>query len=165
MTKELSNNIVKKLMEFYGKLRPALKYKNIYQLAVSVVLSAQTTDRQVNSVTPRLFCNYSDFACLAKAEESKIQDIIKSTGFYKNKSANIINLSKKIVDEFNGILPETMEDLITLPGIGRKSANVILSAGFNKDAFAVDTHIIRIANRLGYIESCQLVFPHHLRPI
>lgn len=153
MNRELSNKIIKKLAQFYSDVRPGLEYSNLYELTISVVLSAQTTDKQVNSATPALFRQYPDFESLSKAGLRDVEKKIRSTGFYKNKSKNIIALSKFVNEKYNGILPGTIEDLVKLPGVGRKSANVILSAGFNIPAFAVDTHIIRISNRLGYVNS------------
>ena len=150
MTKSLSGKIIRRLIKYYPDVKPDLRYRNLYQLAVAVVLSAQTTDRQVNSVTGELFRAYPDFAGLAKARRSDVERIIRSTGFYHNKSRNIIDLARGVMDRFNGKLPGSREELTTLPGIGRKSANVILSMGFGIQALAVDTHIIRIANRLAY---------------
>lgn len=153
MEKNLSKKIIEHLLKYYGYVKPDLRYKNLFQITIAVVLSAQTTDRQVNSVTPVLFNRYPDFFKLSQADIADIEVIVKSTGFYKNKAGNIVNLSKKIVQLYNGKLPNRFEELITLPGIGRKSANVILSNGFKIPALAVDTHVIRIANRLGYINS------------
>jgi endonuclease III len=153
MTKKRSEKIIAKLLNFYGHPKPALMYRNLYELAVSVVLSAQTTDVQVNRVTPGLFKNFKDFKSLSGAAQEDIEKIIKSTGFYRNKTKNIIGLSKTVMEKFNGVLPETRELLMELPGIGRKSANVILSMGFNIPAFAVDTHVLRVANRLGFCNS------------
>lgn len=153
MTKKRSEKIIAKLLEFYGRPKPALMYRNLYQLAVSVVLSAQTTDAQVNNVTPDLFKSFKDFKSLSCASQKEVEKIIKSTGFYRNKTKNIIGLSRAVMEKFNGVLPETRESLMELPGIGRKSANVILSMGFNIPAFAVDTHVLRLANRLGYCNS------------
>ncbi len=150
MTKNRSNKIIKNLKKFYGNPDTELSFVNTYELAISVILSAQTTDKQVNSVTPVLFRKYPDFKSLSVADSSEVESIIYSTGFYKNKAKNIINLAKEVSDKYQGKLPDTLEGLIELPGIGRKSANVILSVGFNKPALAVDTHILRISNRLGY---------------
>lgn len=151
--KNKSARIIKLLIRYYGSAAPALVYTNNYQLTIAVVLSAQTTDIQVNKVTPQLFSLYPDFESLSKAHESKIEKIIQSIGFYHTKAKNIIALSKMIVIKFNGILPCEMESLLMLPGVGRKSANVILSQGFGKAALAVDTHVGRIARRLGYSEN------------
>jgi endonuclease-3 len=153
MTKDLSDKIIKALRRYYHDIKPDLQYGNLYQLAVAVVLSAQTTDRQVNSVTGELFSAYPDFQSLAGARRADVRKIIRSTGFYRNKSKNIVELSQAVVDKHGGMLPGTRDELVRLPGIGRKSANVILSMGFGVPALAVDTHIIRIANRLAYADS------------
>jgi len=153
MTQELSDKIFRALRRYYTDVKPGLRYRNLYQLAVSVVLSAQTTDRQVNSVTGDLFRVYPDFKDLARARLVDVRTVIRSTGFYRNKAKNIVDLSKAVVNNHGGKLPRTREDLESLPGIGRKSANVILSMGFDVPALAVDTHIIRIANRLAYADS------------
>jgi endonuclease-3 len=153
MTRELSERIINALRRHYPDVRPDLIYRSKYQLAVAVVLSAQTTDRQVNSVTGDLFRAYPDFESLARAPVARVRQIIRSTGFYRNKSKNIIELSRAVMELHGGRLPRTREELVRLPGIGRKSANVILSMGFDVPALAVDTHIIRIANRLAYADS------------
>jgi endonuclease-3 len=153
MTQDLSNKIFRALRRYYADVKPDLRYRNLYQLAVAVVLSAQTTDRQVNSVTGELFNAYPGFQSLARARLADVRKIIRSTGFYRNKAKNIVALSKAVVEKHDGRLPGTREDLERLPGIGRKSANVILSMGFDVPALAVDTHIIRIANRLAYADS------------
>jgi endonuclease-3 len=152
MTPELSNKIIRALREYYGPISTALHHRNLYQLSVAVILSAQTTDRQVNQVTPRLFKRYPDYRSLGSARLSDVETIIRSTGFYRNKSKNIIQLGRIITEKHQGILPDTREELVKLPGVGRKSANVILSLGFDKPAFAVDTHIMRVSQRLGYTE-------------
>ncbi len=153
MTKNLSDKIIRGLIKHYPDVKPDLRYGNLYQLTVAVVLSAQTTDRQVNGVTGELFRTYPDFSSLARARPADVRRIIRSTGFYRNKARNIIDLARGVVDNFGGKLPDTRDELTTLPGIGRKSANVILSMGFGIPALAVDTHIIRIANRLAYADS------------
>ncbi|MCU0846576.1 MAG: endonuclease III [Spirochaetes bacterium] len=153
MRKALSDKIINRILEYHHDAKPALRYSNLYQLAVSVVLSAQTTDVQVNRVTPRLFRTFPDFKSLSMAKLSTVQSIIRSTGFYRNKSKNIISMSKKVLSDHGGILPKSLEELTGLPGVGRKSANVILAMGYGIPALAVDTHVIRVANRLGYVDS------------
>ncbi len=153
MTKNLSDKIIRTLIKHYPDAKPDLKYGNLYQLAVAVVLSAQTTDKQVNAVTGELFRAYPDFASLAQARRADVRRIIRSTGFYRNKAKNIVDMAREVVENFSGKLPGTREELVALPGIGRKSANVILSMGFGIPALAVDTHILRIANRLAYADS------------
>jgi endonuclease-3 len=145
-----SSRIIRNLRAHYGKVEPALAYTNLYEITIAVVLSAQTTDRQVNQVTPVLFKKYPDFKFMATAHLADIEKIIHSTGFYHAKARNIISLSRKVMDDFSGVLPKTHEELQTLPGVGRKSANVILSQGYGIPAFAVDTHVGRVARRIGY---------------
>jgi endonuclease-3 len=153
MNKKTSDKIVNILTKLYADASPDLNFTGLYQLLISVTLSARTTDRQVNSVTGELFSRYSDFEKLAKAGLEDVERIIRPVGFYKTKAANIINLSRIVTEKFNGNVPQTMEELTTLPGVGRKTSNVVLSVGFGKPAFAVDTHVTRISNRLGYIDS------------
>lgn len=153
MTPAESEKILKTLSEFYGDVKADLDFRNIFELTIAVVLSAQTTDRQVNSVTGELFSKHPDFGSLAKARISDIEKIIKSTGFYHAKAKNIVMLARMVTSTFNGELPRDMESLLTLPGVGRKSANVILSIGFGIPGLAVDTHVGRIAKRLGYTGS------------
>lgn len=153
MDKKRAANIFKHLSDYYGDVSGGLDFTSLYELTVSVVLSAQTTDRQVNLVTPELFKRYKDFAELARADVNDVEKIIKSVGFYHTKAKNIIGLSAAITERFGGNVPDTMEELVSLPGVGRKSANVILSMGYDKPAFAVDTHVTRLANRLGFINS------------
>ncbi|MCL1833632.1 MAG: endonuclease III [Leptospirales bacterium] len=150
MNSKSSSKILSLLYSYYGETNPDLKFTNLYELTIAVVLSAQTTDKQVNGVTVELFGIYPDFESLSKADILDVEEVIKSTGFYKNKARNIISLSQMVCSRFNGNLPDDMESLMKLPGVGRKSANVILSIGFNKPGLAVDTHVLRISNRLGY---------------
>jgi len=153
MTRERSRKIMTLLKKRHGEVKPDLRFRSLYELAVAVVLSAQTTDRQVNEATPGLFGKYPSFADLAKAKRGDVELLVKSTGFYRHKAKNIIGLASGVMTEHDGKLPSTREELMKLPGIGRKSANVILSVGFGIPALAVDTHIIRIANRIGYADS------------
>ncbi len=150
MTQDRSSIIIDILRKTYGQVEPGLLYKNLYQLVVSVVLSAQTTDKQVNTVTPVLFEQYPDFYSLAGAAITDIEAIIISTGFYRNKAKNIVMLSDIIASKFNGMVPDSIEDLTTLPGVGRKSAQVIRAFGFGIPAIPVDTHVMRVSKRLGY---------------
>ena len=150
MDKTTALKIIRKLRDYHGEVVPALDYTNAYELTIAVVLSAQTTDRQVNNVSGELFSRYPGFTELAGAKQRDIEKIIRSTGFYHAKAGNIIRLAKKVTDSFGGKLPDDRERLMTLPGVGRKSANVILSQGFGIPAFAVDTHVGRIARRIGF---------------
>jgi endonuclease-3 len=144
MDKKRSAEIISLLRSRYGDAKPALEYRTLYELCIAVVLSAQTTDKQVNTVTPLLFSRYPDFASLALANVSDLEKIIHSTGFYKNKASNISKLAKKVVSDFEGKLPGRRDQLESLPGVGRKTTNVILSQGFGIPALAVDTHVGRL---------------------
>lgn len=153
MTSEISSTIINTLRDEYGSVKPGLDYRDMYQLVISVVLSAQTTDKQVNAATPLLFKQFPDFKTLARADVSEIESIIRSTGFYRNKAKNIIALSGMLLSKYDGEVPSSIEDLTTLPGIGRKSAQVIRAFGFGIPAIPVDTHVMRVSRRLGYTES------------
>ena len=130
-----------------------LNFNNNFELIIAVLLSAQCTDKRVNMITPKLFKKYDTCYKLANADIVDVEDIIKPCGFYHNKAKNIINLSRKLVDNFGGKVPSTMEELITLDGVGRKTANVVLAVAFEKPAIAVDTHVHRVSNRLGLSKS------------
>jgi len=146
--------IISILEKQYGDPKTALKHNTAHQLLVSTILSAQCTDKQVNIVTEDLFKKYQDISSLAQANLDDIKTIIKSTGFYRNKAKNIINASKMILDDFKGKVPDTMENLIKLPGVARKTANIVLSEYYGKnEGIAVDTHVIRLSRRLGLTES------------
>ncbi len=125
-----------------------LHHKSDFELLIAVVLSAQTTDERVNSVTPSLFERYPDAYALSEAKLEDVQDIIRPIGLYRNKAVNIIKLSKVLCDFYDGKVPEEREELESLPGVGRKTANVILSNCFDVPAFAVDTHVSRVSKRL-----------------
>jgi len=127
----------------------SLKHKNAFELLIATILSAQSTDKLVNKVTPSLFKKYKIPEDFAGADLMELQEDIKSTGFYRNKAKSIINCSKDIASKFGGITPDNIEDLTTLHGVGRKTANVVLSNIFGKQAIIVDTHVKRISNRLG----------------
>ena len=128
---------------------PLLRFENCFQLLIAVILSAQCTDEQVNRVTPALFSAYPGPAELAVAEAAAVEALIHSTGFYRAKSANIISTSRMLVDEFGGQVPDSIEQLVRLPGVGRKTANLVVSACHGKPGIVVDTHVLRTARRLG----------------
>ena len=130
-----------------------LEHKNAFQMLVATILSAQTTDRSVNSVTPALFAKYPDAAALAHANPADVEAIIKPTGFFHVKAKTIIGASAALVERFHGEVPPRMEDLVTLPGVGRKTANVVLGVAFGIPGFAVDTHVKRLTRRLGLTRS------------
>jgi endonuclease-3 len=128
-----------------------LKHQNPFQLLIATILSAQTTDHSVNLVTPELFRRYPAAIDLAAADPAVVQVLIKPTGFFRLKTMRIISASQKIVELFAGEVPTTMDDMVKIPGIGRKTANVILGAGFDSPGFAVDTHVTRLTNRIGLV--------------
>jgi len=141
---------VERLRELYTAATE-LTHENPFQLLIATILSAQTTDRSVNLVTPELFRRYPTAIDLAAADPAVVQVLIKPTGFFRLKTMRIISASQKIVELFGGEVPTVMEDMIKIPGIGRKTANVILGAGFDEPGFAVDTHVTRLTNRLGLV--------------
>lgn len=131
----------------------ALNYKTPFELLIATILSAQTTDNTVNKTTDILFKKYNTPEDFANIDSQTLEKYIKSCGFYKIKAKNIIEASKKIISDFKGEVPNTLENLLLLPGVGRKTANVVLSNAFNIDAIAVDTHVFRVSNRLGLSNS------------
>jgi endonuclease III len=130
-----------------------LEHKDAFQMLIATILSAQTTDRSVNAVTPRLFTRFPDAAALAHANPVAVEAIIKPTGFFHVKARTIISASAALAERFEGQVPPRMEDLVTLPGVGRKTANVVLGVAFDIPGFAVDTHVIRLTNRLRLTKS------------
>jgi endonuclease-3 len=147
-TKERAGKILGLLLERYPSLESALTYKTPFQLLVSVILSAQCTDKRVNIVTKELFKKFKVPKDFATADVKELEQAIRSTGFYRNKTKNIMGAAKAVIENFNGKVPSTMEELITLPGVGRKTGNVVLSAAFGRnEGIAIDTHCIRITQR------------------
>jgi endonuclease III len=142
--------INKKLAEVYPTPKPPLNYSNVHELLFAVIMSAQATDARVNIITPALFKRFPTIKDYAEADVNEIKKYIGSINFFNNKAKNIKAAAQKIMTEFNGQVPNTMEELVTLPGVARKTANVVLSQGFNINVgIAVDTHVIRVAGRLG----------------
>lgn len=137
------------LEDEYRDMGCALIYNSPFELLIATMLSAQTTDVTVNKATDVLFSKYNTPEGLANIDITELQEYIKICGFYKTKAQNIINTSKKILQDFNGIVPQTMKELTSLPGVGRKTANVVMANAFGKDAIAVDTHVFRVSNRIG----------------
>ena len=152
----MSKNNVVEILDILHKKYPEAKceldYHNIYELSIAVMLSAQTTDKAVNKVTPLLFDKYKNYFELANAHFNDVYQIIKIIGLANTKARNIIKMSKEVVERYNGILPNDFDLLITLPGIGRKTANVILSEGFHIQRIAVDTHVERVTKRLQLVD-------------
>jgi endonuclease III len=127
----------------------ALEYHDDFQLLIAVILSAQTTDARVNMTTPALFAKYPTAEKLARARQSDVENIIRSTGFFRMKAKNIINCARDLVERFGGKVPREREQLESLAGVGRKTASVVMAAAFKEEALAVDTHVFRVAHRLG----------------
>src|SRR5882724_2294608 len=138
--------IVRRLRRLYPDARCALNYQNPLQLLIATILSAQCTDVRVNLVTPALFARYPDAQAFAGAEPRELEKAIQSTGFFRNKAKNIQACCKILVEKFGGQVPGTMEELVPLPGIGRKTANVILGNAFGVPGITVDTHVRRLSN-------------------
>lgn len=151
--KERTKEIYEKMLSRFGNASCELNFKDNFELIVSVVLSARCTDKRVNLITKNLFDKYPSPQKLAVADQDDVEKIIYSCGFYKNKAKNIILLSKDIVSRFNGVVPEDYDDLISLAGVGRKTANVVTSVGFSLPAIAVDTHVFRVSNRLAIVKA------------
>jgi endonuclease-3 len=141
------------LTKSYPNVRCELNFNNPFQLLVATVLSAQCTDKRVNQTTPALFKKYRSIKKMASADIDDIEKLVKSAGFFRAKAKNIKSLSKKIMNDFDGQVPERLEDLITLPGVGRKTANVVLGHAFNTPGITVDTHFGRLSRRFGWSKS------------
>jgi endonuclease-3 len=142
--------IIAVLYKTYPRSRTALRFESPLQILVATILSAQCTDERVNQVTPSLFRKYRTSRDFASADQKVLEEEIRSTGFFRNKAKSIIGASKKIVEDFEGAVPDKMEDLLTLPGVARKTANIVLSSAFKKaEGIAVDTHVKRLSQRLG----------------
>lgn len=148
-----NNNHIKKIRQIlkarYPDVKTQLHHNNAFQLLMATILSAQCTDRQVNSVTPKLFEQLQTPEDFAKAPIKQIETLIYATGFYHNKAKNLKNCAKTLIELYNGKVPNTLEELVKLPGVGRKTANVVLGAVFEIPGMVVDTHVSRISQRLG----------------
>lgn len=136
----------------YPDAQCELDHRNAYELVVATILSAQCTDARVNMVTPTLFARYPTVDDLAVASPADVEEIVRSTGFYQSKTKNLLGMANHVVDRYHGDVPPTMKDLVTLPGVGRKTANVVRSVAFGLPGLAVDTHVGRLSRRLGLTE-------------
>jgi endonuclease-3 len=144
-----ARKIVRRLRKIYADADCALHHHSALELLVATILSAQCTDERVNQVTPGLFRRYPAAADYAAADPAELEDWIRSTGFFRNKAKSILGLGAALVERHGGEVPDTMEQLVELPGVGRKTANVVLGTWFGKPAIPVDTHVTRLSNRLG----------------
>jgi endonuclease-3 len=141
--------VARRLAEEYPEAECELNHGNAFELLVATILSAQCTDARVNMVTPTLFARYPTSRELAAADPAEVEEIIRSTGFYQNKTKNLIGMAQGLLDRFHGEVPTELDDLVTLPGVGRKTGNVVRSVAFSLPGLPVDTHVGRLAKRLG----------------
>lgn len=149
LTSDQINKVLDLLNEAYPEAGCGLHYQDHFQLLCAVILSAQTTDVSVNKITPALFQAYPDAFAMAQAEASDLEERIRSIGLYKNKSRSLLRMSEDLVRLYDGKVPGEYEALVKLPGVGRKTANVVLAEGFDVQRIAVDTHVFRVSNRMG----------------
>lgn len=148
--KQLATEEYRRLTKMYPDAHCALDHTDAYQLLAATILSAQSTDKQVNIVTPELFKRYPNAAVLADAEPAELETVVKSTGFFRSKTRSLLGMARALVERHHGEVPDTMEELTELPGVGRKTANVVLGNAFDKNlGIVVDTHVTRLSNRLG----------------
>lgn len=155
--KRRARRINRELAEAYPYAHAELDFSNPFELLVATVLSAQTTDVRVNAVTPALFARYPNALALSEAATVELETLIKPTGFFRAKAANLLALATRIVDEYDGEVPGSLQALTTLPGVGRKTANVVLGNAFGIPGITVDTHFIRLARRFGWTTSADPV--------
>ncbi|MFZ5627428.1 MAG: endonuclease III [Bacillota bacterium] len=149
MNRELANRILDQLAHIWPDPRPALQYRNPFELLVATILSAQSTDEQVNKLTPALFARFPNAQALARAGVEEVEEYIKGCGLYHNKARHLVAMARQLVEKYGGQVPDQRKELESLPGVGRKTANVVLNNAFGQPALAVDTHVFRVANRLG----------------
>ena len=149
-TPEAAGRVASLLAEKWPDAHCELDHQNPYQLVVATILSAQSTDKMINTITPALFAKYPDARALARANQAELEKLIHSSGFYRMKAKNLINMARAVVDKHGGKIPDTMDELVELPGIARKTANVVLGSAMGKnEGVVVDTHVARLAQRLG----------------
>jgi endonuclease-3 len=159
--KRRARKINRVLAQAYPYAVPELDFTNAFELLVATVLSAQTTDVRVNAITPALFAAYPDPLAMSQAEPEALQELIRPTGFFRAKSNSLLALSTRIVDEYDGVVPGRLEDLVTLAGVGRKTANVVLGNAFGVPGITVDTHFMRLARRFGWTKESDPVKIEH----
>lgn len=152
MTKTKQKAILDELKRIYPEAKPELNFRNPYETLVAVMLSAQCTDKQVNKTTPALFEHYPTVEAMAGAKVEDVYRLVKSCGF-KSKASNIVAACQKIMLDFHGMIPSTLEELTSLPGVGQKTANVVMANAYGIPTIAVDTHVFRVSNRLGLADA------------
>ena len=157
LTKENRMKVCDALLKEYPEAQCALDYDSEYHLLVAVMLSAQTTDVSVNKVTPKLFELAPDASSMCRLSQEKLEDVIRQIGLYRNKAKNILAMSRVLCEEYGGKVPGEYDKLIALPGVGRKTANVVLAEAFYQQRIAVDTHVFRLANRIGFVKEDDVV--------
>lgn len=151
--KELYTRVLSYFRELHPEVTTELEFGSVFQLLVAVVLSAQCTDKRVNQVTPELFAHYPDAQAMAEADESEIYEYVKSVSYPNAKARHLVELSRMLVDEYDGEAPNDFDALLRLPGVGRKTANVMQAVAFGQSAMPVDTHVYRVSHRLGLVPS------------
>ncbi len=140
--------IKRRLLEHYPEAHTELNYHNLYELLIAVMLSAQCTDKRVNIITPALFKKYPDIPTLANADMDELRELIKTCSFFNNKAKNLIKMAQMVMERYGGKIPEDEKELVKLPGVGQKTAHVVMIEYFGKNLMAVDTHVFRVAHRL-----------------
>jgi endonuclease III len=153
--------VLQRLKREFPDAKCALDHETPHQLLVATILSAQCTDKRVNLVTPGLFAKYPDVAAFAHAEQGEMEEAVKTTGFFRNKARAIIGMSRAVLEEHGGEVPRTMDELTALPGVGRKTANVLLGNAFDIPGLVVDTHVTRLSNLLGFTKQKDAVKIEH----
>lgn len=156
-----ARRIGRRLAQMYPDAQCELDYRNPYELLVATILSAQCTDVRVNMVTPALFKAYPDPVAMAAADRTELEELIRSTGFFRAKANSLLGMASRVVDEYGGEIPDTLEELVTLPGAGRKTANVVLGNAFGVPGITVDTHIGRLSRRFGWTTETDPVKAEH----
>lgn len=151
--KELYKRVLSYFRELHPEVTTELEFGSVFQLLVAVVLSAQCTDKRVNQVTPELFAHYPDAQAMAEADEAEIYEYVKSVSYPNAKARHLVELSRMLVDEYGGEVPNDFDALLRLPGVGRKTANVMQAVAFGQSAMPVDTHVYRVSHRLGLVPS------------
>lgn len=151
--KELYTHVLSYFRELHPEVTTELEFGSVFQLLVAVVLSAQCTDKRVNQVTPELFAHYPDARTMAEVDEAEIYEYVKSVSYPNAKARHLVELSRMLVDEYGGEVPNDFDALLRLPGVGRKTANVMQAVAFGQSAMPVDTHVYRVSHRLGLVPS------------